>query len=151
MRLDPSKIAPELMSAMLELEIKVRSSGLEMSLLHLVKLRASQLNGCARCVHMHATDARAAGETEERLYLLTTWRESLIFTPRERAALAWTEAITLLPSSHAPDDVYAEVSSQFDEAERVKLTMVLVAINGWNRIAVAFRLGHPVNTDRAAA
>jgi AhpD family alkylhydroperoxidase len=150
-RLDPTQAAPELYSAMLELEGKVRQSGLEMSLIRLIKMRASQLNGCAYCLHMHAPEARNAGETEERLYLLSAWRESPLYTERERAALAWTDALTLISESHAPDDVYAELASQFTEAERVKLTMVIVAINGWNRIAVGFRLVHPHNRDRAAA
>ena len=150
-RLDPKQAAPELMTAMLELERKVRSSGIEANLIRLVKARASQLNGCAYCVHMHALEARAAGESEERLYLLSAWRESPLYSPRERAALAWTEALTLLADSHAPDDVYAELARDFSESERVKLTMVIVAINGWNRIAVGFRLVHPLTDDLAAA
>jgi AhpD family alkylhydroperoxidase len=150
-RLDPQQAAPELMTAMLELERKVRSSGLEANLIRLVKTRASQLNGCAYCLHMHALEARAAGESEERLYLLGAWRESPLYSPRERAALAWTEALTLLADSHAPDDVYAELGREFSEPERVKLTMVIVAINGWNRIAVGFRLLHATGDDRAAA
>jgi len=136
---------------MLELEGKVRASGLEMSLIRLVKVRASQINGCAHCVHMHSFEARRDGETEERLYLLCTWRESPLYTARERAALAWTDALTLIAESHAPDDVYAELASQFSETERVKLTMVIVAINGWNRMAVGFRIFHPVSHDSAAA
>lgn len=127
---------------MLELERKVRGSGLEASLIRLVKSRASQLNGCAYCVHMHALEARADGETEERLYLLSAWHESPLYSARERAALAWTDALTLLPTSRAPDDVYAELAREFSESERVKLTMVIVAINGWNRIAVGFRMVH---------
>jgi AhpD family alkylhydroperoxidase len=150
-RLDPQQAAPELMTAMLELERKVRSGGLEANLIRLVKTRASQLNGCAYCVHMHAREARADGESEERLYLLGVWRESPLYSPRERAALAWTEALTLLADSHAPDDVYAELAREFSETERVKLTMVIVAINGWNRIAVGFRLLHATNNDRAAS
>lgn len=150
-RLDPKQAAPELMTAMLELERKVRSSGIEANLIRLVKTRASQLNGCAYCVHMHALEARAAGESEERLYLLSAWRESPLYSPRERAALAWTEALTLLADSRAPDDVYAELARDFSESERVKLTMVIVAINGWNRIAVGFRLVHATTDDLAAA
>jgi AhpD family alkylhydroperoxidase len=139
------------MQAMRELEQKVRHSGLEPSLIQLVKTLASMLNGCAYCVHMHAREARAAGESEERLYLLSAWRESPLFSARERAALAWTESLTLLAESRAPDDVYAELAREFSEAERVKLTMVLVAINGWNRIAVGFRMLHPTKGDLAAA
>lgn len=150
-RLDPRQTAPELYAAMQELEGKVRASGLEMSLIRLVKLRASLLNGCAYCVHMHSAEARRDGETEERLYLLSTWQESPLYTARERAALAWTDALTHVSDGHAPDDVYAELASQFNEAERVKLTMVIVAINGWNRIAIGFRLVHPVGSDRGAA
>lgn len=150
-RLDPNEIAPELMQAMLELEQKVRSSGLEHGLMRLVKTLASQLNGCAYCVHMHTREARAAGETEERLYLLSTWRESPLYSERERAALAWTEALTLLASSRAPDDVYAALAREFSEVERVQLTMVIVAINGWNRIAVGFRKLHSTKGERAAA
>jgi AhpD family alkylhydroperoxidase len=150
-RLDPHQASPEIMQAMAQLEERVRSSGLEASLIYLVKLRASQLNGCAFCLHMHATHARAAGETEERLYLISAWRESPLFTPRERAALAWTDALTLLPQTGAPDRDYAELSAQFSESERVKLSMLIVAINGWNRIAVGFRLVHPTRPDVAAA
>ena len=115
--------APELMQAMLELEQNVRASGLPTSLVQLVKTRASQLNGCAYCVHMHSRDARAAGESEERLYLLSTWRESPLYSALERAALGWTEALTLLADTHAPDDCYAELAREFSESERVKLTM----------------------------
>ncbi|HXK20388.1 MAG TPA: carboxymuconolactone decarboxylase family protein [Polyangiaceae bacterium] len=128
-----------------------RESGLELPLLRLLKTRASQLNGCAYCLHMHTREARADGESEERLYLLSAWRESPLYNPRERAALAWTEALTLLADSHAPDDTYAELAAQFSEPERVKLTMAIVAINGWNRIAVGFRLVHPASNGRAAA
>lgn len=136
---------------MLELEMKVRASGLESSLVHLVKMRASQLNGCAYCVHLHAGEARKSGETEERLHLLTTWQESPLFTARERAALAWTEALTLLAQTRAPDDVYEQLSQELSEVDRVRLTMVIVTINGWNRLAVGFRKVHPVSADHAAA
>jgi len=150
-RLNPFEVAPELMTPMLELEKAVRSSGLELRLIHLVKIRASQLNGCAYCIHMHTRDARAAGEHEERLYLLSAWRESPLYTARERAALQWTEALTLVADTHAPDAAYAELANHFDEVERVKLSMLVVAINGWNRIAVGFRQVHPDSSDRAAA
>ena len=149
--MNPYEAAPELMRAMLELEQKVRASGLPSSLIQLMKTRASQLNGCAYCVHMHTRDARAAGESEERLYLLSTWRESPLYSARERAALGWTEALTLLADTHAPDDSYAELAREFSESERVKLTLVIVAINGWNRIAVGFRSVHPTKDGRAAA
>ena len=150
-RLDPYEIAPELMQAMLELEQKVKKSGLDPVLIRLMKTLASQLNGCAYCIDMHTRDARAAGESEQRLYLLSAWRESPLYSARERAALAWTESLTLLASTHAPDEVYAELAGEFSEAERVKLTMVIVAINGWNRIAVGFRKLHPLAGDHAAA
>ena len=150
-RLNPFEVAPELMMPMLELEKAVRSSGLELSLSHLVKIRASQLNGCAYCIHMHTRDARAAGEREERLYLLSAWHESPLYTARERAALEWTEALTLVADTHAPDVAYAELANHFDQVERVKLSMLVVAINGWNRIAVGFRRIHPNGNDRAAA
>ena len=150
-RLNPRQTAPELIQAMVELEEKVRNSGLSPTLIALVKTRASQLNGCAYCVHMHTRDARRAGESEERLYLLSAWRESPLYTERERAALVWTEALTLIAETHAPDDAYAELAREFSESERVKLTMLIVAINGWNRIAVGFRLVHPTSDDLATA
>jgi AhpD family alkylhydroperoxidase len=150
-RLDYFAAAPKVMGPMLALERAVASSGLEHGLIHLVKLRASQINGCAFCVHMHATHARAAGETEERLYLVGTFRESPLFTARERAALLWTESLTLLAQTGAPDSDYAELAAHFTESERVKLSMLIVAINGWNRLAVGFRKIHPTKTDRAAA
>lgn len=143
-RLDPAAAAPDSMAAMLALEKHVRGCGLEYSLIELVKTRASQINGCAYCLHMHTSHARAAGETEERLYLLPAWRESPLYTPRERAALAWTESLTRLPETGAPDADYEEVRRHFDEAETVKLTLLIGAINVWNRLSVAFRTVHPV-------
>jgi AhpD family alkylhydroperoxidase len=150
-RLDPYQASPDVMQAMIQLEERVRSAGLEPSLIQLVKTRASQLNGCAFCLHMHTQHARAAGESEERLYLVSAWRESPLFTPRERAALAWTEALTLLAQSGAPDRDYNELCEHFSESDRVKLSMLIVAINGWNRIAVGFRLVHPTAPNRAAS
>ncbi|TAL75430.1 MAG: carboxymuconolactone decarboxylase family protein [Burkholderiaceae bacterium] len=144
-RLDPRKSAPELMKAMVAMEKAVAGSGLEHSLYELVKTRASQINGCAHCLYMHTTDARAAGESEMRLYLLDAWRESPLYTPRERAALAWTEALTLIAQTHAPDADYELLKSQFTEAEQVKLTLLITTINAWNRIAIGFRASHPVN------
>lgn len=142
-RLDPFKTAPESMRAMLALEEHVRSCGLEHELIDLVKTRASQINGCAFCVHMHTRDARAHGETEERLYLLSAWRESPLYSERERAALEWTEALTLLSETRAPDAAYAALEAQFDPTERVKLTLLITTINAWNRFAVGFRSIHP--------
>jgi AhpD family alkylhydroperoxidase len=138
-RLDGAKLAPGALAAMRGLEQYVRASGLETSLLELVRLRASQMNGCAYCIDMHTKDARAAGETEQRLYTLSVWREAPFFTPRECAALEWTEAVTEIATSHAPDDVYQRALTQFTETELVNLTMAIVAINGWNRLAIAFR------------
>jgi AhpD family alkylhydroperoxidase len=149
-RLDPYKAAPETVKAMIALETHLANSGLETSLYHLVKTRASQINGCAYCVHMHTKDARAHGETEERLYLLSAWRESPLYSERERAALAWTESLTLIAETHAPDEVYNAVRAQFSEEELVKLTVLIGAINTWNRLAISFRAIHPVKTSQAA-
>jgi AhpD family alkylhydroperoxidase len=138
-RLHWAKVAPDAYRAMFALETYARSTGLEPSLYELVKLRASYVNGCAFCVDMHSKDARADGETEQRIYAIPVWRETPFFTPRERAALAWTEAVTELGPHGVPDDVYAEASAHFSEAELVHLTMCIIAINGWNRLGVAFR------------
>jgi AhpD family alkylhydroperoxidase len=139
-RINAQKASPAAYKAMLNLENHVsRSAGIEPSLLELVKLRASQINGCAFCIDMHTKDARAAGETEQRLYGLTAWRETPFYTDRERAALAWTEAITLIGEGHVPDEVYEHVKQRFTEEELVNLTLAVVAINGWNRLAIAFR------------
>ena len=139
-RLDAQKAAPAAYQAMLALETHIRkSSRLEPSLVELIKLRASQINGCAYCIDMHTKDARAEGETEQRLYALNAWRETPFFTDRERAALAWTEAVTLISQGHAPDEVYAEARERFTEEELVNLTMAIVAINSWNRLAIGFR------------
>ena len=138
-RIDYSKVTPEGYRAMSGLERYVRGSGLEPSLLELVKLRASQINGCAYCIDMHWKDARARGESEQRLYGLTAWRESPYYTERERAALAWTEAVTLIADSHVPDELYEEVRQYFNETELANLTFALVAINGWNRLAISLR------------
>lgn len=127
------------LKAMLGLESHVRRSGIEPSLLHLIKTRASQINGCAYCIDMHTKDARAEAETEQRLYALDAWRETPFFSARERAALEWTESLTLVSETHVPDQTYTSVRQQFDEEELANLTMAIVAINGWNRIAVAFR------------
>ena len=145
-RLDPWKVAPELMNAVLGMEKAAANSGLEHSLYELVKTRASQINGCAYCLHMHTRDARKAGESEQRLYLLSAWRESSYYTQRERAALAWTEALTEVSRTGAPDAVYEEVCQHFDEKERVALTLAITTINVWNRIAIGFRSQHPTET-----
>jgi AhpD family alkylhydroperoxidase len=139
MRLDYAKTFPAAMHAMRGLEKAVHESSLEPELLELVKLRASQLNGCAYCLDMHSKDALARGETPQRLHVVAAWREAPFYSERERAALAWCEALTLLPETAAPDDVYAEVEARFSPEEVVALTLAIVAINGWNRFAVGFR------------
>ncbi len=138
-RLNYMKVSPEALQSMLGLETYLAKSSIEHSLLHLVKMRASQINGCAYCLDMHSKDARAEGETEQRLYTLNAWRETPFFSPRERAALEWTETLTLIAQTHAPDDVYAQVRSELSEQELADLTLAIVAINGWNRIAIGFR------------
>lgn len=138
-RLDYKLASPGALKALLATEAQVHASGLEESLLELVKTRASQLNGCAWCLDMHTKDARARGETEQRLSLLTAWREAPVYSERERAALAWTEAVTLLATQGVPDAVYAEARRHFDEKALVDLTLAIIAINGWNRMNVAFR------------
>ena len=148
-RIDHSRTAPDAFSAMMALETYVRQSGLEPSLLDLTKIRASQLNGCAFCIHMHTREARAKGESEERLYLLDAWRESPLYSERERAALAWTEAVTLVSQTHVPDDVFEEVRRHFSEEELVKLTLAVATINAWNRLAISFRSVYPVKAKAA--
>jgi AhpD family alkylhydroperoxidase len=138
-RLNYAKAFPEGVHQLREWGRAINESGLEAPLIELVKMRASQLNGCAFCLDMHSKDARAAGETEQRLYVLPAWRETDFYTPRERAALAWTEAITNIQSGHASDAVYEEVRKEFSEAELVRLTMAITNINAWNRIAIGFR------------
>jgi AhpD family alkylhydroperoxidase len=138
-RIDPSKVSPHAYQAMYGLERYVRQCGLEPSLLELVKMRASQLNQCAYCIDMHSKDARAHGETEQRLYALSVWRDTPFFTDRERAALAWAEAVTLVGESHVPDDLFEETRRHFTDEELVNLTMAVVTINGWNRLSIAFR------------
>jgi AhpD family alkylhydroperoxidase len=138
-RLDPRKVAPDAMKAVSALHTYVRKSGLGHDLLELVKLRASQMNGCAWCMDMHTKELRAAGESEQRLYLLSAWRECPFYSGRERAALAWTEALTSLAGGNVPDDVFAQARAEFSEEDLVKLTIAIVAINGANRINIAFR------------
>jgi AhpD family alkylhydroperoxidase len=138
-RLDYRKFAKEPLNAMLDLEAYLEQCGLAPALLHLIKLRASQINGCAFCIDMHWKDARAIGETEQRLYGLDAWRESPYYTDRERAALEWTESVTLISNAHAPDEAFAAVQAQFSEKEIVDLTYAISAINSWNRIAISFR------------
>lgn len=132
------EVAPEAIRPMRQIEAYTSSSGLEPSLLELIKLRASQINGCAYCIDMHTKDARANGETEQRLYATSAWRETPFYTDRERAALAWTEAVTQISQDHIPNSLYEEALRFFDEKELVALTMAVIAINGWNRLAISF-------------
>jgi AhpD family alkylhydroperoxidase len=138
-RMNLMQVNPAILKAMFGLERQVRQSGLEPRLLDLVRMRASQINRCAYCLDMHSKDARAAGETEQRLYGLEAWRETPYYSARERAALEWTEAVTLVADTGVPDDVYERVREQFSEEELVHLTLAVVAINGWNRFNVAAR------------
>ena len=143
MRLNYGVVAPEAIKAMLGLEQTVQDMGLDRKIFHLVKLRASQINGCAYCINMHSHEARADGESQQRLDLLSVWRETSFFDDRERAALAWTEALTLVAETNAPDCEYEALAAVFDEKERVALTLAIAAINGWNRFAIGFRTPVP--------
>ena len=138
-RLDLYKASPDAIKALVALEAAVSKLGIDPALQELVRLRASQINGCAFCVDLHSSDARKKGETERRLHAVTVWRETPFFTPRERAALAWTEAVTLIAATHAPDADHAELAAHFTEAERMNLTLAIGLINVWNRLAIAFR------------
>ena len=138
-RIDPMHVAPGVIQAMLGLERQVRQAGFDLKLLDLVRMRASQINGCAYCLDMHSKDARANGETEQRLLGLDAWRETPYYSARERAALDWTEALTLVSQTHASDDVYERVREQFSEDELVHLSLAVVSINGWNRLNIAAR------------
>ena len=138
-RLEHWKVSPGGFKAMTSVEAHLRASGLDHRLLHMVKLRASQINGCAYCIDMHWKDARAAGETEQRLYGLDAWREASYYTDREQAAFEWTEALTNITDGHVPDAVYDAVRGHFSDKELVDLTWAVAAINAWNRVAIAFR------------
>jgi AhpD family alkylhydroperoxidase len=148
-RLDYAALAPDALRVLRGVEQYVKQSGLERSLLHLVKLRASYMNGCAYCVDMHTKEARAVGESEQRLYALPVWRETPFFTPRERTALAWTEAVTAIGEHDVTDELHAASLDQFTELELVNLTMAVIAINSWNRMATTFRA--PVGSYRVGA
>jgi AhpD family alkylhydroperoxidase len=138
-RINLMNVNPGIFQAMLGLEKQVGKAGLDHKLLDLVRMRASQINGCAYCLDMHSKEARAAGETEQRLYGLNAWRETPYYSPQERAALEWTEALTLVADSHVPDDVFERVREQFSDDELAHLSLAIVAINGWNRLNVAAR------------
>ena len=139
-RLNYAKVAPGVYDAMDALDRYLASCGLEESLLHLVRLRASQINGCAYCLDMHWKDLRAIGEGEQRLYSLDAWRECPYYTERERAALAWTEAVTRVAEDHVPDEVFAAAKAQFNDKELADLTLAVATINAWNRLSIAARV-----------
>jgi AhpD family alkylhydroperoxidase len=142
-RLNAYETAPAAMSALRAVEAYLRQSGLDASLIELVKMRASQINGCAYCLDMHSKELRHLGESEQRIYLLNAWEESPLYTPRERAALAWTEAVTRIADTHAPDAVYDELRRHFADKELVDLTVLIGMINLWNRLAIGLRYEHP--------
>ncbi len=142
-RLNYFAAAGDLLKPMLEQEEVLKASGLDITIIELVKLRASQINGCAFCIHMHTHDMRKMGESEDRMHLLAAWRESSLYSAKERAALGWTEALTRIADTHAPDADYAAVAEHFSEREQVALTLMIGAINAWNRIAIGFRTPHP--------
>ena len=148
-RLNPYKVAPKAYQAMSALQAYVDSCGLERPLLELVKTRSSQINGCAFCLDMHTKDARALGETEQRLYLLEAWREAPFYTDRERAALEWIEAVTLVHESHVPDEVYERAKHQFSPEELVSLTVAIATINSWNRLMIGFAVPPQLEPSKA--
>lgn len=150
-RLNYMKIAPELIGAVLNLKKAVDKSGLDHRLIHLVNLRASQINGCSYCVDMHTREARRDGENEQRVHLVSAWRESPLYTERERAALAWTERLTNISDGPVEDALYAEMLEHFSEEELVQLSVLVGLINVWNRIAIPFRSVHPVVSDQEIA
>ena len=150
-RIDVTKASPAAYKAVAALQTYVDQSGLDAKLRELIKIRASQLNGCAYCLVMHTRDARKHGESDDRMHLLNAWHEAPVFTDKERAALAWTDALTLVSETHVPDAVYQEVKRHFSEKEIVDLTAAVVAINTWNRIAIAFRTPPQVSVAKAAA
>jgi AhpD family alkylhydroperoxidase len=150
-RLNLFTAAPKAVEPLVALGPILDASTLEHSLMELVKIRASQINGCANCLHMHTADARKAGDREERIYLLDAWRESSMYTPRERAALAWTEALTKVAETHAPDEDFEALKAVFDDAEIGHLTILVGAINLWNRIAIGIRAEHPNDVKLKAA
>ncbi|WP_024505963.1 carboxymuconolactone decarboxylase family protein [Bradyrhizobium sp. ARR65] len=148
-KLDPFAVAPALMKSWMSTSMAVASS-LEPSLIELVKIRASQINGCANCLNMHTAEARAKGETEQRIYLLSAWREAPCYSDRERAALGWTEVLTRLSEGHPRDAAYQALKAQFTQEEQVKLTLMINVINGWNRLAVGFGLWIEPEAAKAA-
>ena len=150
-RLNPYKAEGALMAKVSQLEAEIVASGLDTSLVHLIKTRASQVNGCAYCIDLHTMEAMREGETAQRLFLLNAWRDSPLYSDRERAALEWTEAVTQVSVTHVPDAAYEVVRAQFSESDLVKLTLVVAQINVWNRIGISFRSVHPVRAVPVAA
>jgi AhpD family alkylhydroperoxidase len=150
-RLNPFTVGPAAMKPWIDLGATIDHDGLEPLLKDLVTMRASQINGCGFCIHYHLADARKHGETEDRLHLLGAWRESALYSERERAALGWTEALTLVSQTRAPDDAYEALRRHFSEEEQVKLTSLIAQINAWNRINIGFRMVHPTEAQKAAA
>jgi AhpD family alkylhydroperoxidase len=150
-RLNPFTVAPTAMQPWIALGKTIQTNGLEPVLNELVMMRSAQINGCTFCVHHHLADARKAGETEDRLHLLTAWRESALYSDRERAALGWTEALTLVSETHAPDEAYEEMRLHFTEDEQVHLTLLIAQTNAWNRINIGFRRAHPADTKQKKA
>ena len=150
-RLNPFEAAPAPMKAWLDFSLGLTKDGLEPSLMELVKIRASQINGCANCLQMHTREARAKGEQEERIYLLDAWRESSLYSARERAALHWTDALTLVSIERAPDEAFEELRAHFNAEEQVRLTLLIATINGWNRLAIGFGLEQPARKRAEAA
>jgi len=150
-RVNPYMAAPDAMKALMGVETYIEKSGLEAQLIDLIKMRASQINGCAYCLHMHSKEALQHGESDARLFLLDAWHESNLYTPRERAALAWTESLTRIAKTHAPDDVYEDVREHFSDKELADLTVAITMVNAWNRVAIGSRLRHPADRVKAAA
>ena len=149
-RLNPLTVAPEGVNALVNVENYLKKSGLDRRLIVLVQTRVSQINGCAYCLHMHTKDARKLGESEARLYLLDAWYESNLYSPRERAALAWAESLTRIAATHAPDEDYEAVRQQFSEKEIADLSIAIAMINAWNRLSIGARSVHPGDLARAA-
>jgi len=149
-RLNWSKVSPDAIAALRNVEAYIAKSGLNPRLLALVKTRASQINGCAYCLHMHSEEALQHGEKQERLLLLDAWYESALYSPQERAALAWTESLTRIADTHAPDEVYDDVRRHFSEPELINLSIAIAMINAWNRLAIGFRAEHPADRKLAA-
>jgi AhpD family alkylhydroperoxidase len=150
-RLNPYAHSMKLVQPLIDLAGTVAKSGLEPTILELVKIRASQINGCSICLHMHTLEARKAGETEERIYMLDAWRESPLYNARERAALAWTDALTRVAETGAPDQDYQMIAEAFSPEEQINLSMMIVVINGFNRLGVGFRVSHPAHAGKQAA